>query len=95
MKHLLKDLLLELLLVVAGGLHETGRDVNRNREDIGAIVFCRYTIQRFKILQLKREYFQSICYEDEWVLRVIFAIFFIRCLFLTHKNIPEELPDYP
>jgi hypothetical protein len=61
LKHLLlKLLLLELLLllVVAGGLHEAGHDVNRHREDNGAIVLRRYTIQSLKISQLKMKYFQ-------------------------------------
>ena len=67
MIHLLKLLLLELLLllVAAGGLHKGGHDVNRYREDNGAIVLRRYAIQSLKISELKREYFQCFCYKDE------------------------------
>ena len=82
---LLERLLLELLLIVTGGLHEAGHDVNRNREDNGAIV------QSLKILHLKREYF---CCE-EWALKVTFQFVPNKALFLTDKNIPEELLDYP
>ena len=85
---LLERLLLELLLIVTGGLHEAVHDVNRNRVDNGAIVLCRNSIQSFKILNLKREYF---CFEDEWALKVIFQYVPNEALFLTDKSIPEAL----
>jgi hypothetical protein len=62
LKHFFKHLLLELLLVVAGGLHEADHDVNRNRDN-GAIVLSRYSTQRFKISQQNGVIFKAIVKE--------------------------------
>ena len=64
MKHLLKHLLLELLLlvVVVRGDHEAGHNIYRDWEDYGAVVLCRNTIQGLKIAQLINCI--SYCWQD-------------------------------
>ena len=64
MKHLLKHLLLELLLlvIVVRGEHEAGHNIYRDWEDYGAVVLCRNAIQGLKIPQLIN--CKSYCWQD-------------------------------
>ena len=45
----------ELLLLLLGSVHQLAHDVDRDREDDGAVVLGRYAVQCLKITELKRK----------------------------------------